>query len=138
MYAYTSTESIRRMSDGACVPITGTNADYVEYLQWVSAGNTPAPYVPHPPTEEDYGSTVQRHVDATAKARGYLDAVTCTSYVASTNAAWKADADVFIAWRDSIWAYVYDQLAAVHAGQRVQPTPADLVAEFPEIAWPAP
>lgn len=44
MYKLTkSNTSITRLSDGASIPLAAGNRDYVEYLEWVAAGNTPAP-----------------------------------------------------------------------------------------------
>lgn len=36
--------TIRRESDGACIPIDKFNLDYKEYLKWVEEGNTPEEY----------------------------------------------------------------------------------------------
>jgi hypothetical protein len=38
-----SNSTIRRVSDGACIPFAEGNTDYQEYLKWVAAGNTPEP-----------------------------------------------------------------------------------------------
>jgi len=32
--------SIKRIEDGACIPLTAGNSDYAAYLAWVAAGNT--------------------------------------------------------------------------------------------------
>jgi hypothetical protein len=44
MYKLTK-NAILRISDGAIIQIGAINNDYVEYLDWVNAGNTPEPYV---------------------------------------------------------------------------------------------
>jgi hypothetical protein len=36
-----STDTIRRIEDGACIPFAPDNTDYQAYLKWVSEGNTP-------------------------------------------------------------------------------------------------
>lgn len=36
-------QSIKRLSDGASIPICIGNKDYDEYLVWISEGNTPEP-----------------------------------------------------------------------------------------------
>lgn len=38
-------ESITRNADFACIPIDPNNIDYVAYLKWLAAGNTPGEYV---------------------------------------------------------------------------------------------
>jgi hypothetical protein len=36
-------DTIKRVSDGACIPFDPANTDYQEYLKWLEAGNTPLP-----------------------------------------------------------------------------------------------
>jgi hypothetical protein len=38
-----STETIKRLSDNAFIPMDEANADYVEYKKWLSEGNEPLP-----------------------------------------------------------------------------------------------
>lgn len=45
MYKLTNSQSVIRLSDNAWIPMAGGNRDYQEYLEWVSKGNTPDPYV---------------------------------------------------------------------------------------------
>lgn len=99
-------------------------------------GETIAPYEPPAPTPEIYAAKIQEHIDATARARGYADAVACASYASSTSPAWAAEAAALIAWRDAVWLYAYQELAKVQAGQRQAPTVAAFLAELPAIAWP--
>ena len=39
----TSTSSVTRTTDGACIPFDPDNTDYQEYLKWVAEGNEPLP-----------------------------------------------------------------------------------------------
>jgi len=41
MYKLTNYETIIRLSDNVSIPKSEENMDYVEYLAWVSDGNTP-------------------------------------------------------------------------------------------------
>jgi len=36
-------QCIKRLSDNAFIPFDINNVDYVEYLAWIEAGNTPLP-----------------------------------------------------------------------------------------------
>lgn len=93
----------------------------------------PSPLV----TADDYGEAIEAHADAVARSRQYSDADRLASYVNSTNPAWAAEATAFVAWRDAAWGYAYAQMAAVQAGQRSQPSVAELVDELPVISWPS-
>ena len=57
MYQLTTGTSIIRLSDGATIPDDLANRDYQEYLEWVSQGNEPLPYVP--PTPVDHITDLQ-------------------------------------------------------------------------------
>ena len=82
------------------------------------------------------GSAVDNYTNTVAVARGYTSIVSACSYIASGNAAWKADAQAAIAWRDAVWAYVYQLQADVVAGTATVPEIPDLLAALPKIGWP--
>ena len=85
---------------------------------------------------EAYEAAIQAHIDSAAQSRLFRDGVTLASYVASTNPQWSAEAQAFVAWRDEVWAYAYQELARVMAGDREQPTVGAMLAELPAISWP--
>ena len=39
----TTSTSVIRLTDGACIPYDPDNTDYQAYLKWVAEGNTPYP-----------------------------------------------------------------------------------------------
>ena len=82
-------------------------------------------------------TAIQRHIDGVAASRGYRDGFALAGYATSTVPAWAAEAAAFVAWRDAVWGYAYTQLAAVQTGEREQPTVTELVAELPQMEWPA-
>jgi len=94
------------------------------------------PPEPGPPTLEDYRIAIQTHIDATARQRDYDGGVSCASYVNSTNPQWAAEAQAFVAWRDSVWSYAFQELAKVENGEREQPTIDEFLSELPQIEWP--
>jgi len=84
-----------------------------------------------------FRAAVQTHLDAKAQERQYDNAFTLASYVTSTNAAWAAEAQSFVAWRDQVWAYALGELDKVQAGERGVPTVEAFIAELPRFAWPS-
>ena len=72
-------QGVTRISDNASIPADLQNTDYAEYLQWLSEGNTPDPYVAPPPT---ISSSVTRLQALLAlEAGGYL--ATVDAYMAT-------------------------------------------------------
>ena len=88
------------------------------------------------PTQDDYTKAIQAMLDNAAIARRYDSAATMATYTNSTNSDWSAEATAMVAWRDAVWLYAYQQLDAVLAGEREQPTIEELLAELPEPSWP--
>lgn len=95
-----------------------------------------AALAPAAPSLSEYAAALQHHIDETATVRGYGNGVMLASYVASTNAAWAAEAAAFVAWRDAVWLAAYAELAAVQSGAHPAPTTEAFIAGLPAIAWP--
>ena len=95
---------------------------------------------PPPPTQEQIiarmESMVQRHLDSVVGDRGYDSIYTACTY-ADEPAVAKFQAEGIAArrWRSQVWAYCHQVLDDVLAGRRAMPT--DLIAELPQIVWPA-
>ncbi|MFN3440837.1 MAG: hypothetical protein ACK4Z3_00395 [Rhizobium rosettiformans] len=116
-----------------CVPASVKTADEVLDLYAVAVASLSEP---QPATVSDYEDAIQVHIDGAARSKLFRDGGTLASYVASTNPQWSAEAQAFVAWRDQVWAYAYQELARVVAGDREQPTVEEILTELPEIVWP--
>lgn len=79
---------------------------------------------------------LQEVIDLTAKAKSYENGISCASYANSTNAQWAAEAQSFIAWRDSVWSYAINLLATLQGNEEPIPSIDDVVAGMPQITWP--
>lgn len=83
-----------------------------------------------------YKAAFDAHLDEVAKQRQYDSRNTIIAYANSTQAAWAAEANAFIAWRDGCLMQMFQLLAAVEAGERPAPTVPEFIGGLPEIAWP--
>ena len=87
-------------------------------------------------TSRNAAPSAQHIIDATAKAKSYADGVSCASYATSSNAQWKAEAQCFIDWRDSVWNYLYQLLATLSGNQEPIPSVQEIINQLPIIVWP--
>lgn len=85
----------------------------------------------------DCAARLQYLIEQTAKAKNYESALSCVSYSSSQNVQWKAEADTFIVWRDSVWAYAYNLLDEALSGIIPIPTVETVINGIPVIVWPA-
>ena len=88
------------------------------------------------PPLETFRRAIQSMLDHAAQTRRYDNGTTISTYTNSTNAAWAAEAEAFVVWRDAVWAYAYTELAKVEAELRPVPTVEGFLAELPVIIWP--
>lgn len=79
---------------------------------------------------------LMQYLDEVAAQRQYNSAISCASYVSSTVPSWKAQADAFVSWRDSVFTYTIEQVALMQAGDRSVPTFEEFKGELPVINWP--
>lgn len=106
-----------------------------EIKKYIETGNILEPYKKPTPTIQDYQAAIQQLVEETAQSKQYDTAANLASYVASTIPVWAAQAQTFVAWRDAVWQYTYQQLEQVQLGLREQPSVADFLTELPVIDW---
>jgi len=133
MYKLTSTSSVIRLSDGACIPAAGDNSDYTKYLAWIANGNTPEPV--DVPTNEQIQATlsdaVQRHLDTAARQHRYDNIHTACGWAGEFT-----DAGALKAWAAACWRKAGEVEAAVASGARRVPTEVELIAELPAPVLP--
>nr|WP_250811697.1 hypothetical protein [Neorhizobium tomejilense] len=83
-----------------------------------------------------YKSAFDSHLDQVAQAKQYDSRLTIVAYLSSTNPQWAGEAETFIAWRDAALTHMFQQLAAVEAGEIAPPTIGDFIGGIPPILWP--
>jgi hypothetical protein len=141
---------IGRSVRSKAVQLLAPGAQFVMVEDVITAWRTPD--IPQPTEEEIsakvvqlqlqaqidiYRQAVQRHIDTTAQSRQYENGFALASYVTSTVPSWRAEAEVFINWRDYVWVFVFDLLSQVEAGTEPPPeSPAALIEMLPSIEWP--
>jgi len=71
-----------------------------------------------------------------ARQKNYDDAISCVSYVSSSDLEWRIEAETFSAWRDAVWNYLYAQQVLILNKSRPIPGIKQLNEELPVISWP--
>lgn len=79
---------------------------------------------------------LENYIDSIAQQKLYNNAISCISYLNSSVATWKAEAEAFSAWRDSVYNYVIQQESLMKSGLRTIPTFDAFKLELPVILWP--
>jgi len=83
-----------------------------------------------------FRALIKNHLSAVATEKEYYNEADIVSYVTSSIAAWKAQAQAFIAWRDQVWVYARQEILKIINGQRTTPSEAEFINELPQITWP--
>lgn len=81
-------------------------------------------------------AVIQQHLDVTAQARAYDGILSLCTYATSPSPKFKAEGQAGVEWRDACWCRGYEILGECQAGLRAIPTPDELIAGLPEMAWP--
>lgn len=141
------------LSDFGVFRVTETpkpSADYTQVVQEsqpvLVGGNWTQVWIVRDATEEEeeaafneiaseYEDAVQRHLDATARTRGYDNILSACSYAAGTHPKFSVEGRDCIAWRSAVWEHSFQIMADVRAKLRPIPTIEQVIAELPEIAW---
>lgn len=104
----------------------GTIQEYVE------------PTIPEPTQEELkalFISSIQNLLDSKAKEKGYDSILSACSYAGYDN-PFRAEGEVYGAWRANCWQTGYQILAEVEAGTRLMPTIEEVLLEMPSLVLP--
>ena len=94
-----------------------------------------------PPTSEQiiasFVSAVQRRLDDFAKTRGYDGILSAATYATSTVPKFAGEGQYAVEARDATWAACYQMLDEVQSGHRPMLSIEEVMAELPELKWPA-
>lgn len=85
----------------------------------------------------EFRTIIQKHLDDAAVRVGYDDIKTAVTYADEPSVPkFEIEGKALRAWRSLVWAYGYEQIAAVQSGDRALPTPEQLIAELPPLVMP--
>ena len=137
MYKLTNSSSVIRLSDGASIPDDSDNRDYAEYLLWLADGNTPEPAdIPPAPTpaqkQAALEALIQQRLDAFAHSVNFDNlASACLTGMQPVGTYRQAEGAEFITLRYTTWQKAAEIRDAFLAGDRPEPTWAEVEAELP-------
>lgn len=91
--------------------------------------------------KDEFTMAVQAYLDATARRKGYDDALSASRYAAITDTSTpfrlqcKTEGVEMLTLVTDCWAYCYQELAKVMAGARTVPSVPDFINELPKLNW---
>lgn len=85
---------------------------------------------------KDIERAIKELINDVAIQRNYNGEQSLVGYFNSAVELWKNESIVYIAWRDSIWNYAFQELAKFQIGEREVASTEDFLKELPLIVWP--
>lgn len=124
---------IIRKSDGAIIPPDQSNSDFVDYLEWVSAGNIPPSHIP---SEAEITSMYERaldnHMDSVAKRFRYDNRFTFALRAAFPG-PYHDEGEQFAIWMDQCNYLALNLLGECLRGEKPIPTLDEFINLLPEF-----
>lgn len=144
MYQALLTGGVLDMETGTVTKRDMSSHEWLAYLAWLKAGNTPlppdAPVVPIPTVDEIIAAvtlSTQKRLDDFAKTRNYDGILSACTYASSTMPNFAAEGQYAVEARDATWAALYTVMAEVQLGTRPMPTGiSDVEPLLPALIWP--
>lgn len=129
---------VLRQADGAMIPLSEENADFMAFKEWRDAGGIPDSPAPLPFEQRAAALLVKvdEHLNAAARAKGYDSIITAALRAALTNSPFHAEGVAFGTWMDAVYAKCYEVLAQVKADEIAEPTTDELLAMLPALQLP--
>ncbi len=116
--------------DGVNIALTAE--EVIEYEQIQAAWNAAATARAY----ADFLTLLGQYLDTKALERQYSSAISCATYINSTNPTWSAEAQAFVSWRDAFLIAAYEYQAEVEGGQIPDPSFDDFLNQAPPLVWP--
>ena len=111
---------------------------YFTPQEWMEAHPAPEPEPPTPEEQlEAFTAAIQTHLDLFAQTRNYDGIMSAATYATSTVPKFRAEGQYAVQARDLTWARGYEIMDEVISGARPVPTLEEVIAELPELKWPA-
>lgn len=80
-------------------------------------------------------TAVQNYLDGTATTRDYDDAVSCISYLNSTDETCAKEAKIMLEFRDNCWEKCHEFLNKYQNREIPRPDPVTILEAMPKIEW---
>lgn len=105
-----------------CIAITDVEAEAIR------VASIPVPTFTD--IENTYLIAIQDFMDSAAKAKGYDNIISASSYAGAPN-PFQAESISFLVWRATVWEHCYSLLDSVKAGTIPMPTIQEVISGLP-------